>query len=128
LLLCEKNSDISHTIEHIEINNLDELRKIATNRLKTKSKKIDFINNKWTYYFLEQNEIDFLEKIYSNESFSVIGDYANVKIGITTGANSYFTIPYSAVKKYGLQRYARPMVGRSVQVPSKRLLHKGRLA
>jgi adenine-specific DNA methylase len=67
---------------------------------------------------LEQNEIDFLEKIYSHESFSVIGDYADVEVGITTGANNYFTVPYSTVKKYGLQRYARPMVGRSVQVPS----------
>ncbi|MDR0584547.1 MAG: class I SAM-dependent methyltransferase [Treponema sp.] len=118
LLLCEKNNDVSHTIEHIEINNLDGLRELATNRLKANGKKIDFINNKWTYYFLEQNEIDFLEKIYSNESFSVIGDYANVEVGITTGANDYFTVPYSIVKEYGLQRYAKPMVGRSVQVPS----------
>jgi adenine-specific DNA methylase len=118
LLLCEKNSDVSHTIEYIEINNLDGLRKIATNRLRAKGKKIDFINNKWTYYFLEQNEIDFLEEIYSNESFSVIGDYANVEVGITTGANGFFTVPYSTVKKHRLQRYAKPMVGRSVQVPS----------
>jgi adenine-specific DNA methylase len=118
LLLCEKNSDVSHTIEHLEINNLDELSELATNQLKAKGKAIDFINNKWTYYFLEQNEIDFLEKIYSNGSFSVIGDYANVEVGITTGANDYFTVPYSTVKEYGLQRYAKPMVGRSVQVPS----------
>ncbi|MDR1218585.1 MAG: N-6 DNA methylase [Treponema sp.] len=118
LLLCERNDDASHTIEHIEINNLDGLRKLATNQLKSKGKKIDFINNKWTFYFLEQNEIDFLEKIYSHASFSVIGDYANVKVGITTGANKYFTVPYSTVKKYSLQRYAKPMVGRSVQTPS----------
>jgi adenine-specific DNA methylase len=118
LLLCEKNNDVSHTIEHLEIDNLDGLSKLATNRLKAEGKKIDFINNKWTYYFLEQNEIDFLKEVYSNKYFSVIGDYANVEVGITTGANAYFTVPYSTVKEYGLQKYAKPMVGRSVQVPS----------
>jgi adenine-specific DNA methylase len=118
LLLCEKSNDVSHTIEHIEIDNLDGLRAIATKKLKAQGKDIDFINNKWTYYFLEQNEIDFVKKIYSNKSFSVIGDYANVEVGITTGANAYFTIPYFTVKEYSLQKYARPMVGRSVQVPS----------
>jgi adenine-specific DNA methylase len=117
LLLCEKDDNVSHTIEHIEINNLDGLRELAPNWLKAKGKKIDFINNKWTYYFLEQDEIDFLERIYRAESFSVIGGYADVEVGITTGANGYFTVPHSTVKKYGLQRYAKPMVGRSVQVP-----------
>jgi adenine-specific DNA methylase len=117
LLLCEKNCDLSHTIEHIELDNLVGLTHFETKRLKAKGKEIDFINNKWTYYFLEQNEIDFLESIYRNKNFTTIENYANVEVGITTGANSYFTVPYSIVKEYCLKKYAKPMVGRSVQVP-----------
>jgi adenine-specific DNA methylase len=123
LLLCEKSgkephdSSDTHTIEHLEVSNLDALAKIDINRLKTRGKDIDFINNKWTYYFLEQNEIDFLDKIYNDASFSIIGNYAHVEVGITTGANGYFTVPWTTVTEYHLQKYAKPMVGRSVQVP-----------
>jgi adenine-specific DNA methylase len=39
-------------------------------------------------------------------------------VGITTGANNFFTVPLTTVEAYDLQDYARPMVGRSVQVNS----------
>jgi adenine-specific DNA-methyltransferase len=47
-----------------------------------------------------------------------IGNYANVEVGITTGANDYFTVPLPVVEAYDLKEYAKPMVGRSVQVNS----------
>lgn len=47
-----------------------------------------------------------------------ISTYANVEVGITTGANDYFTVPKSVVTLYNLEEYAKPMVGRSVQVNS----------
>jgi adenine-specific DNA-methyltransferase len=39
-------------------------------------------------------------------------------VGITTGANNYFTVPHSTVAFYRLEEFAKPMVGRSVQVNS----------
>ena len=39
-------------------------------------------------------------------------------MGITTGSNPFFTVPLSTVQKYNLEEYAKPLVGRSVQVPS----------
>jgi adenine-specific DNA methylase len=118
LLLCEKNNQNYHDIEHVEVDDINGLRSLDVTRLKGHGKKIDFINNKWTYYFLDQNEIDFLEKVAQDNRLSTIGDYSSVEVGITTGANSYFTVPFSTVREYGLENYARPMVGRSVQVPS----------
>lgn len=47
-----------------------------------------------------------------------ISSYADVEVGITTGSNSYFTVPKSVVSLYQLQEYAHPMIGRSVQVNS----------
>lgn len=47
-----------------------------------------------------------------------ISTYANVEVGITTGANDYFTVSESIVRFYDLKAYAKPMVGRSVQVNS----------
>ncbi len=118
LLLCEKNGDDSHLIEHLEVRDASDLETLDVNRLKSPTKKIDFKSNKWTFYFLEQEEIDFLENIAKERKIPSISDYANVEVGITTGANHYFTVPYSTVVFYQLGEYAKPMVGRSVQVNS----------
>lgn len=118
LLLCEKNKSNSHLIEHLELKDAEELEKLDVSKLKSPKKRIDFKSNKWTFYFLEQNEIDFLEKLQSNKKIKQFGEYAKVEVGITTGSNPFFTVPLSIVKFYNLEKYAKPLVGRSVQVPS----------
>lgn len=118
LLLCEKNETKIHNIEHIELHNADELKKLDVTRLKSPKKKIDFKSNKWTFYFLEQAEIDFLENIATAKNIPVLGNFANVEVGITTGSNDFFTVPLTTVEQYDLHDYAKPMVGRSVQVNS----------
>lgn len=118
LLLCEKNGSDSHLIEHLELKDASDLEKLDVNILKSPSKKIDFKSNKWTYYFLEQEEIDFLENIANKRNISTLGKYAKVEVGITTGSNDFFTVPLTTVEEYDLHEYAKPMVGRSVQVNS----------
>lgn len=118
ILLCEKNLTKEHNIEHIELRDASELKTLDTARLKSPQKKIDFKSNKWTFYFLEQEEIDFLENIANKRNISALGKYAKVEVGITTGSNDFFTVPLTTVEEYNLQDYAKPMVGRSVQVNS----------
>jgi adenine-specific DNA-methyltransferase len=118
LLLFEKNDSKEHYIEHIELKDASELQTLDVARLKSPQKRIDFKSNKWTFYFLDQEEIDFLENIAEKRNIPTIGKFAKVEVGITTGANDFFTVPLTTVEEYGLQDYARPMVGRSVQVNS----------
>jgi adenine-specific DNA methylase len=118
LLLCEKNETKTHNIEHIELRDASELKTLDVARLKSPQKKIDFKSNKWTFYFLEQDEIDFLENIAKRRNIPTLEKYARVEVGITTGSNDFFTVPLTTVEEYDLQDYARPMVGRSVQVNS----------
>ncbi|MFK5975843.1 MAG: class I SAM-dependent methyltransferase [Sulfurovum sp.] len=118
LLLCEKNKTTSHLIEHLELRDADALKTLDISKLKSPQKKIDFKSNKWTFYFLEQDEIDFLERLQEEKIIQKLGIYAKVEVGITTGANPFFTVPLSTVKEYSLEEYAKPLVGRSVQVPS----------
>ncbi len=118
LLLCEKSNCNDHYIEHIEVNDAEDLDMFDVAKLRFPTKKIDFKSNKWTYYFLEQEEICFLESVAERFNIKPFSTYANVEVGITTGANSYFTVPEATVLKYDMQKYARPMVGRSVQVES----------
>lgn len=118
LLLCERNGGKQHLIEHIEVEDAGELKELDLSLLKQPQKKIDFQSNKWTFYFLKQKEIDFLERLSKEKIVPLIGDFAKVEVGITTGSNKFFTVPLSVVKRYHLQDYAKPMVGRSVQVKS----------
>jgi adenine-specific DNA-methyltransferase len=118
LLLCEKNRTKEHNIEHFELRDASELRKLDVALLKSPKKRIDFKSNKWTFYFLEQDEIDFLENIAKKYDISTLGKFAKVEVGITTGSNDFFTVPLSTVEEYDLHNYAKPMVGRSVQVNS----------
>lgn len=117
LLLCERNGSDEHKIEHIEVKNANALNQLDTHCLKSPTKNIDFHNDKWTYYFLDKEELEFLNRIKAH-GMPKISTYADVEVGITTGANSYFTVPQSVVDMYELNAYARPMVGRSVQVNS----------
>jgi adenine-specific DNA-methyltransferase len=118
LLLCEKNKSKTHLIEHLELKDAEELANLEVSKLKSPKKKIDFKSNKWTFYFLEQNEIDFLEKLQNNKLIPRLSEFAKVEVGITTGSNPFFTVPLSVVTLYNLEKYAKPLVGRSVQVPS----------
>ncbi len=118
LLLCEKNGSDSHLIEHLELKGLQELEKLDVTTLRSPKKNIDFKSNKWTFYFLDQEEIDFIEHFQENGIIPKLGKYAKVEVGITTGSNPFFTVPFSIVKTYNLEKFAKPLVGRSVQVPS----------
>jgi adenine-specific DNA methylase len=116
LLLCEKNDTDDHNIEHIELKDATELAMLDVARLRSPKKKLDFNSNKWTFYFLEQEEIDFLENIAKRHNIPMLGKFANVEVGITTGSNDFFSVPLSVVEKFALQQFAEPLVGRSVQV------------
>jgi adenine-specific DNA methylase len=116
LLLCEKNNTNEHYIEHIEVKDDNDLRALDILSLKKSKKRIDFKANKWTFYFLEQKEIDFLEEITKNGTIPKLGDFADIEVGITTGSNEFFTVPLAVVEAFELQPFAKPLVGRSVQV------------
>jgi adenine-specific DNA-methyltransferase len=118
LLLCERNDLDKHTIEHIELENAQALSSVDIPKLKTPTKNIDFQSNKWTFYFLEQPQIDFIERLLKEKKIPTIGQHARVEVGMTTGFNKFFTVPASIVKQYKLQEFTERMVGRSVQIPS----------
>lgn len=118
LLLCEKNNTNERGIEHLELRDATELKTLDMARLNSPQKKIDFKSNKWTFYFLDQEEIDFLENIGQKKNIISLGEFAKVEVGITTGSNDFFTVPLSTVEEYDLHDHAKPMVGRSVQVNS----------
>lgn len=114
LLLCEKGREIAH-IEYIEVEDENELLNVDLLKIKNPSKNI-YSSSKWTSYFLEQKELDFLQEIKSNNMFIKLGDVAKVEIGITTGANDFFSVTKDIINNFNLKAFSKPLVGRSVQV------------
>lgn len=117
LLLCEKDGRNSHSIDHIDVRDISALQSLLDEGLHFNAKTVNKDSDKWSYYFLTEKEISFIENLSTGNN-THIGDYASVEVGITTGANQYFTVPKSVVDFYGLDDFAKPMVGRSVQVSS----------
>ncbi len=118
LLLCERNGSGSHNIEHLELDDANDLQDLDVENLKSPKKRIDFRSNKWTFYFLDQEEIDFIEELLHQKTIKPMKAYARVEVGMTTGSNKFFTVDQDTVEQYGLKTHAKPMVGRSVQVSS----------
>lgn len=59
-----------------------------------------------------------------NKRIPFIGDLARINVGIETWANEFFTVSERIVETFHLQEYARPLVGRGVQVRSLIFTHE----
>ena len=118
VVFCDRDGKKRTKIDHFELNGLDDLAKFDVTKINKPSKIIQHANSKWTHYFLNSLEIDFLKEVEKHDSVVKLGDLCKVEVGITTGANPFFTVTDETVVQYDLQDYAYPMVGRSVQVPS----------
>lgn len=75
------------------------------------------VEGKWTRALLSPETRLLLDGLYEHPDLFRFKDIADVDVGIVTGANSYFLVSDEAVEKYGLQKWAHPMFGRSEHSP-----------
>ncbi len=80
-------------------------------------KQIDHSSDKWTQYFLTSEEISLLRQLKSDKRLTRFGDVAEVDVGIVTGRNEFFLVDKELIKKYRLEKYTHPLVGRTGQIP-----------
>lgn len=74
------------------------------------------LNYKWTEGLLTPEEEAVYKKAKSLKDVKLFSDLAEPDVGIVTGANDFFLVPDHTVKEYGLQKYTKPMFGRSSHV------------
>ncbi|MDR9855634.1 class I SAM-dependent methyltransferase [Paenibacillus sp. VCA1] len=114
VLLGEKSEETSvdSRISLIELSNLQSLEHLDLNS-PIDYKEVDHNSEKWTQYFLSNEEINLVRKVRADKHFKRFDEIAQVDIGITTGNNKYFSVSKAVVERYELSPITLPLIGRS---------------
>lgn len=72
-------------------------------------------SDKWTKFYLSREDRNFYETIFL-EKTTGFNEFAKGEVGVTTGNNDFFAISNDTVQQYSLTDYARPLLGRSVEI------------
>lgn len=77
----------------------------------------DVLEGKWMKVLLEPEELAVFEKANALPSVRRFQDVAKVDVGIVTGANKFFLVSDETVASFGLEKFIKPMFGRSDHCP-----------
>ena len=114
LLLCEKKVADRGGIRVVELNGLADLQAVDLERLLDKPvKQIEHNSEKWTKYFLDEEEIALLRQIKSDDRIQTCGTYMEVDVGVVTGRNEFFMMNEEQVDAWKVEPYLRPVVSKS---------------
>ena len=117
LLLCEKKVDHGKGIRTIECANLDELDSLDFEKINGSNvKPIDHTSEKWTKYFLTEEEINLLKRFKNDKRVSSCSEMMITNVGVVTGRNDFFLMTEEQLKERSLQSYILPIVSRSNQL------------
>jgi len=117
LLLCEKKVQHGKGVRVIECENLEELKSINFKAINgSHVKPIDHTTEKWTKYFLNENEINLLRKLKKDKRVITCGDIMEVDVGLVTGRNEFFMLNEEQVIEWKLEKHTIPVVSKSNQL------------
>ncbi len=117
LLLCEKKTSKNKGIRTIECENLEDLNTIDFKAINGSNvKPIDHSTEKWTKYFLSEDEIALLKRFKEDKRLVPCSKILEVDVGLVTGRNEFFMLDESQVKEWNLEKYTIPVVSKSNQI------------
>lgn len=124
LILGEKNGDSASTIKTIEMENINDLSSLDSdlislnmdNNPALESKLMTHSEEKWTYYFLDREEIQFLRSIKKRYHIPTAKEFLDVDVGLCTGQNEFFVLSPTEVLKRGLESNVIRIITRSAHL------------
>lgn len=117
LLLCEKKVQHGKGVRVIECENLDELKSINFKAINgSHVKPIEHNSEKWTKYFLNEDEINLLRRLKKDRRVISCGDIMEVDVGLVTGRNEFFMMKEQQVKEWQLEKHTIPVASKSNQL------------
>jgi len=114
LLLGEHKASENGGIRVLELGNIDDLRSLSEHDYSNgETKPMDHSTEKWTQYFLSNDEIRLLRTLREHPNITMSGRVIDVDVGIVTGNNDFFILTKEQVKQHGLEPYLDRIVVRS---------------
>lgn len=115
LLLGECSSN-QKGIEVIELEDASELTQRLTERDVSDVKRLDHSIDKWTKYFLSNEELKLLRRLEIHAGLIPTTKLFEVNVGVVSGQNKFFITDYATVVKNDLERSVQPIIGRAEQL------------
>ena len=117
LLLCEKEVSHGKGIRVIECENLMDLELLDFEKINGSNvKSIDHTTEKWTKYFLNEDEIKLLKRLKKDKRVIPSGKILDVDVGLVTGRNEFFMLKEEQVREWKLEAYTIPVASKSNQL------------
>lgn len=117
IMLCEKTVPNAQGIRVLQLDGLDQLSEIDFDAVaETEVVDIQHATEKWTKYFLNPREIDFLREIKDSNRIPLANDILDADVGIVTGRNEFFMLKQSQVAEWNLQEVTTKVVSKSNQL------------
>ncbi|MBN2286772.1 MAG: class I SAM-dependent methyltransferase, partial [Tissierellales bacterium] len=117
LLLCEKKVSHGKGIRVIECESLEDLDKLDFVAINGSNvKPVDHSTEKWTKYFLNEEEILLLRRIKADQRIMACKEIFDTEVGLVTGRNEFFMMKEEQVKEWDLEDYTIPVVSKSNQL------------
>jgi len=114
LLLCDKKVSHGKGIRVIECERLEELDSIDFVAINGSNvKPVDHSTEKWTKYFLDEDEITLLRKLKVDNRIMACKEIFDTEVGLVTGRNEFFMLKEDQVKEWNLEEYTIPVVSKS---------------
>ncbi len=117
LLLCEKEVSHGKGIRVIECEKLMDLELLDFEKINGSNlKSIDHTTEKWTKYFLNEDEIKLLKRLKKDKRVIPSGKILDVDVGLVTGRNEFFMLKEEQVREWKLGAYTIPVASKSNQL------------
>lgn len=117
IILCEKSVSNAQGIRVLQLDDLDQLADIDFNVVaETEVVEIQHDTEKWTKYFLNPKEIDFLRAIKKSNRIPLANNILDADVGIVTGRNEFFMLKQSQVEEWNLNDLTTKVVSKSNQL------------
>lgn len=117
IMLCEKSVPNAQGIRVLQLDDLDQLTDIDFNVIaETEVVEIRHDTEKWTKYFLNPREIDFLRAIKDSNRIPLANNILDADVGIVTGRNEFFMLKQSQVEEWNLKGFTTKVVSKSNQL------------
>ncbi|HYN35625.1 MAG TPA: N-6 DNA methylase, partial [Actinomycetota bacterium] len=117
LLLGTRKTNSAAKISWVELDSAEDLSLRAVNKVGKVEADLDHAREKWTQFYLSPAELGLIREIESSNAFTTLGELAEVDVGIVTGRNEFFVLTHLEAEALGVQKWCRPLVGRSAQIP-----------